>query len=404
MRPSAWRLSARVAAPAARPRAALAQRRRPPSSRLRASSVAGHRPPTSSPPQSHHPARRCAATASTRSDSACSGTRPAIAGACLERAPPPYDHPATAAAAVATAAAARVTDAAQSEKLLQPADLSLERADLLCHCAHLRQLGVNVDCWRVGDGARACGVAQCRGVLIDVRVRRRNACNHERVARAAERVLQQPSQRRVAVRYVRCALQLALLTVAQCEDHLKWDTKHQIDGNTRTAWQIACRLACKHDNSGCIAATSPQAWMPAIADSRASTLCSLCVRASLSFVACHGLGNRSHSKTRSSLTFRSVKSDLLISTESCIAARPPSMSADCLSEPARSTKVSLPSATTLSVVPRSSCCTVSVKRQCEREEAAFIRVSAMRLWRTPPSKSESAWSASAASSTKRFST
>lgn len=39
-------------------------------------------------------------------------------------------------------------------------------------------------------------------------------------------------------------------------------------------------------------------------------------------------------------------------------------------------------------------CTVSVNMQWEREDAAFIRVSAMRLCATPPSKSPSACSAS----------
>eukprot|EP00962_Isochrysis_galbana_P051968 scaffold23366_cov112-Isochrysis_galbana.AAC.11 len=115
--------------------------------------------------------------------------------------------------------------ASQLNQLDQPCYFRLQGGHLLLQRTHPRRAGVKVDHGHVGDGTRPRGVGQRRVVLVDENIFRREARNHQRVARATERTFQQPRQRRVTVRNV----PRGALALGQRQDHLAQREERFVD-------------------------------------------------------------------------------------------------------------------------------------------------------------------------------
>ena len=107
----------------------------------------------------------------------------------------------------------------------QPQQLGLARAQVLPQLRDERHVRVAVDDRLVLDVLGAVGVAQRVERLVQVDLRRRDARDHQRARVAAERVLQQPRQHRVAVRHVQPLSPL----VAERRDHVAQHEQAQVD-------------------------------------------------------------------------------------------------------------------------------------------------------------------------------
>jgi hypothetical protein len=114
-----------------------------------------------------------------------------------------------------TAACVVVVASLVAQLAAQHRDLSSRCCQLLTQQQDLRCRRVPVDDGLVLDIPRTIGVAQRVDRLLHVRVGRRDTGNHDSVRVVAQRILKQPSELRVPVRYMLLAIDQRLDDVSQ---------------------------------------------------------------------------------------------------------------------------------------------------------------------------------------------